>query len=188
VIPIKRRISFIDLDGAPSQFVSLTISLESEGNVPTYEPFNAERTAQIVAEHEELEGSLLPVLHALQETFGYIDRAAEPIVAEALNISRAEVHGVVTFYHDFRSTPAGRHVFKLCRAEACQAAGGDALAAQAEAKIGVAFGHTTTDGRVTLEPVYCLGLCSVSPSAVLDGRIVGRLDSRKLEALLAETD
>jgi formate dehydrogenase subunit gamma len=156
--------------------------------VPNYEPFSAERTAQIAAEHRDLEGPLLPILHALQETFGYIDQAAEPIIAEALNISRAEVHGVVTFYHDFRAAPAGRHVLKLCRAEACQAAGGDALASRAEARLGVAFGDTTADGRVTLEPVYCLGLCSVSPSAMLDGRIFGRLDAKKLDALIAATD
>ena len=130
----------------------------------------------------------MPILCALQATFGYIDRAAEPIVAETLNISRAEVHGVVTFYHDFRDEPAGRHVIKLCRAEACQAAGGDALAARAEARLGVGFGHTSTDGRVTLEPVYCLGLCSVSPSAMIDGRVVGRLDEKKLDTLIAETD
>ncbi|MGB7078261.1 MAG: NAD(P)H-dependent oxidoreductase subunit E, partial [Xanthobacteraceae bacterium] len=102
--------------------------------------------------------------------------------------SRAEVHGVVTFYHDFRQQPAGRHVLKLCRAEACQAAGGEALASHAEARLGVAFGPTTADGRVTLEPVYCLGLCSVSPSAMLDGRVVARLDAKKLDALVAETD
>jgi formate dehydrogenase subunit gamma len=156
--------------------------------VAKYEPFSAERTAQIIGEHKGLEGPLLPILHALQETFGYIDRTAEPIVAEALNISRAEVHGVVTFYHDFREEPAGRHVVKLCRAEACQAAGGDELAARAEAKLGVAFGKTTADGRVTLEPIYCLGLCSISPSAMVNGRIVGRLDEKKLDALIAETD
>ena len=112
-------------------------------NVPNYEPWSAERTAQIIGEHQGLEGPLLPILHALQKTFGYIDKAAEPMIAEALNISRAEVHGVFTFYHDFRSEPAGRHVLKLCRAEACQAAGGDALAARAQARLGVAFGGTT---------------------------------------------
>jgi formate dehydrogenase subunit gamma len=156
--------------------------------VQTHEPFSAERTAQIIARHRDLEGPLLPILHALQEVFGYIDHAAEAIVAEALNISRAEVHGVVTFYHDFRKEPAGRHVLKLCRSEACQAAGGDALAAHAQARLGVAFGCTTADGRVTLEPVYCLGLCSVSPSGMLDGRIVARLDAKKLDVLVAETD
>jgi len=156
--------------------------------VPNYEPWSAEKTAQIIAEHKGLEGPLLPILHALQAAFGYIDRAAEPIIAEALNVSRAEVHGVVTFYHDFREHPAGRHVLKLCRAEACQAAGGEALAAQAEASLGVAFGQTSADGRVTLEPVYCLGLCSVSPSAMLDGRVIARLDQKKLDVLVAETD
>jgi formate dehydrogenase subunit gamma len=156
--------------------------------VPIYEQWSAELTAQIIAEHRDLEGPLLPILHSMQETFGYVDKAAEPIIAEALNISRAEVHGVVTFYHDFRAEPAGRHVLKLCRAEACQAAGGDALAARAEARLGVGFGHTSADGRVTLESVYCLGLCSVSPSAMIDGRIVGRLDEKKLDTLIAETD
>lgn len=162
--------------------------IREAGNSVAYEPFSAERTAQIVAQHKGLEGSLLPILHALQETFGYIDRAAEPIVAEALNLSRAEVHGVLTFYHDFREAPAGRHIIKLCRAEACQASGGDALAARAQSKLGIGFGNTTADGRVTLEPIYCLGLCSVSPSAMLDGRVVGRLDEKKLDALIAETD
>lgn len=154
----------------------------------SYEPFSAERAAQIIAEHKDREGPLLPILHALQKEFGYIDQAAEPMIGDALNISRAEVHGVFTFYHDFRSEPAGRHVLKLCRAEACQAAGADALAARAQARLDVAFGGTTTDGRVTLEPVYCLGLCSVSPSAMIDGRIVGRLDDKKLDALVAGTN
>ena len=126
----------------------------------------------------------MPILHALQEEFGYIEEAAEPLIAAALNRSRAEIHGVVTFYHDFRQVPAGRHVVKLCRAEACQAAGGDALAARAEARLGVTFGNTTADGRVTLEPTYCLGLCSVSPSAMVDGKVVARLDANKLDALL----
>ena len=98
------------------------------------------------------------------------------MIAEALNLTRAEVHGVVTFYHDFRHEPAGRHVLKLCRAEACQAAGGDALAVARRAQLGVAMGETTADGRVTLEPVYCLGLCP-PPAAMLDGRVVGRLDA-----------
>ncbi len=129
---------------------------------------------------------MLPILHALQEAFGHVPEAAVRMVAEALNLSRAEVHGVVTFYHDFRDAPAGRHVLKLCRAEACQAAGGDALAARAEARLGVAMGATAPDGDVTLEPVYCLGLCATAPSAMIDGRLVGRLDQQRLDALLAE--
>jgi formate dehydrogenase subunit gamma len=151
-----------------------------------HQPWSAERTAQIVREHQSLEGPLLPILHAVQEEFGYIDEAAEPLIADALNISRAEVHGVVTFYHDFRRAPAGRHVLKLCRAEACQAAGGDPLAAHAEARLGIDMGTTAPDGSVTLEPVYCLGLCAVAPSAMLNGRLIGRLDQARLDALLAE--
>jgi formate dehydrogenase subunit gamma len=140
----------------------------------------------IIGERVGREGPLLPILHALQDEFGYIDQAAEPLIAEALNISRAEVHGVVTFYHDFRRQPAGRHVLKLCRAEACQAAGGDRIAARAEARLGCVMGETAADGSVTLEPVYCLGLCATAPSAILDGRVVGRLDEERLDALLAE--
>jgi formate dehydrogenase subunit gamma len=151
-------------------------------------PWNKDVALQRIRGFLDREGPLLPILHALQEEFGYIDQAAEPLIADALNITRAEVHGVVTFYHDFRSQPAGRHVLKLCRAEACQAAGGEALAARAESRLGIAFGSTTADGRITLEPVFCLGLCSVSPSAMIDGRIVARLDEKKLDTLLAEAD
>jgi formate dehydrogenase subunit gamma len=150
------------------------------------EPWDVARGAEIIAEHAGLEGATLVILHALQEAFGYVPQPAIPMVADALNLSRAEVHGVFTFYHDFRHAPAGRHVLKLCRAEACQAAGGDALAARAEAKLGIALGHTTADERVTLEPIYCLGLCATAPSAMLDGRIVGRLDEARLDALVAE--
>ncbi|TWA99372.1 formate dehydrogenase subunit gamma [Bradyrhizobium stylosanthis] len=151
-----------------------------------YEPWDQARGAEIIAEHASQEGATLVILHALQEAFGYVPEAAIPMVAQALNLSRAEVHGVFTFYHDFRHKPAGRHVLKLCRAEACQAAGGDALAARAEAKLGVSLGHTTADDRVTLEPIYCLGLCATAPSAMLDGRLIGRLDEKRLDALVAE--
>jgi formate dehydrogenase subunit gamma len=153
---------------------------------PVYEPWDATRGAEIIAEHSHLEGATLVMLHALQEAFGYVPEPAIPMIAQALNLSRAEVHGVFTFYHDFRHQPAGRHVLKLCRAEACQAAGGDALAARAEAKLGVTMGHTTADERVTLEPIYCLGLCATAPSAMLDGRVVGRLDEARIDALVAE--
>jgi formate dehydrogenase subunit gamma len=153
---------------------------------PLYEPWNAARGAEIIAEHRHLQGPTLVILQALQETFGYVPEPAIPMIAHALNLSRAEVHGVFTFYHDFRHEPAGRHVLKLCRAEACQAAGGDALAACAEAKLEIAVGSTTADQRVTLEPVYCLGLCATAPAAMLDGRVVGRLDEARLDALVAE--
>ena len=151
-----------------------------------FEPWNETRGAEIIGEHADQEGATLVILHALQEEFGYVPEAAIPMVAQALNLSRAEVHGVFTFYHDFRHKPAGRHVLKLCRAEACQAAGGDALAARAEAKLGVSLGNTTADDRVTLEPIYCLGLCATAPSAMLDGRLIGRLDQKRLDALVAE--
>jgi formate dehydrogenase subunit gamma len=149
-------------------------------------PWDKDIALQHIRECLDREGPLLPILHALQGEFGYIDEAAEPLIAEALNITRAEVHGVITFYHDFRREPAGRHVLKLCRAEACQAAGGDRLAARAEARLGVSMGTTAADGSVTLEAVYCLGLCAVAPSAMLDDRLVGRLDRARLDGLLAE--
>lgn len=151
-----------------------------------YEHWDETRGAEIIAQHDKQEGATLVILHALQAAFGYVPESAIPMVAQALNLSRAEVHGVFTFYHDFRHKPAGRHVLKLCRAEACQAAGGDALAARAEAKLGVALGNTTADDRVTLEPIYCLGLCATAPSAMLDGRLIGRLDQKRLDALVAE--
>jgi formate dehydrogenase subunit gamma len=152
----------------------------------TYESWSPERASAIISQHREMDGPLLPILQALQDEFGYVDEAAGPLIAAALNRSRAEIHGVVTFYHDFRHAPAGRHVLKLCRAEACQAAGGDALAARAEARLGIAMGATAADGSVTLEPVYCLGLCATAPSAMIDGRLVGRLDQRRLDAVLAQ--
>ena len=151
-----------------------------------YEPWEATRGAEIIAQHTHLEGATLVILHALQEAFGYVPEPSIPMIASALNLSRAEVHGVFTFYHDFRREPAGRHVLKLCRAEACQAAGGDALAARAEAKLGIALGDTTADDLVTLEPIYCLGLCATAPSAMLDGRVIGRLDEARIDALVAE--
>jgi formate dehydrogenase iron-sulfur subunit len=153
--------------------------------VPGYEEWSADRANEIILQHCDQDGPLLPILHALQEAFGYVPGDAVRLVAEKLNLSRADVHGVVTFYHDFRHEPPGRHVVKLCRAEACQASGCDALAARAEARLGVAMGSTTADGGCTLEAVYCLGLCSTAPSAMIDGKIVGALDEQKLDALLA---
>ena len=154
--------------------------------MPLYEQWSAERAQKIIARHQHRDGAALPILHAVQETFGCVPDEAVVMIAEALNLSRAEMHGTVTFYHDFRKQPPGRRVLKLCRAEACQAAGGDALAARAEERLGVAMGGTTADERVTLEPIYCLGLCHSSPAAMLDGRVFGMLDESKLETLLKE--
>lgn len=150
------------------------------------ETWNPERAAELIAAEARREGALLPVLHAIQAEFGYIPAAAVPLIAGELNLSRAEVHGVISFYHDFRRHPPGRHVLQLCRAEACQSMGADALAARARERLGVDWGDTTRDGAVTLEPVFCLGLCACAPSAMLDGRPVARLDPARLDALLAE--
>ena len=146
----------------------------------------AARTAQIVESLCDLEGPLLPVLHRLQEEFGHVPAAALPVVAEALNLSRAEVHGVVSFYHDFRRAPAGRHVLRLCQAEACRSMGAEEIAALVQRALGVGFHETSADGAVTLEPVYCLGLCACAPSAMLDGAPLGRLDAAAIEDIVAE--
>jgi len=145
----------------------------------------AEETARaIAAEHGNRPDELIEILRAVQSELGYVPEAVVPALAQALNLSRAEVHGVVTFYHDFRAKPAGRHVLKLCRAEACQSMGGEALVQRAEDRLGIACGETSADGRVTLEPTYCLGLCATAPSAMIDGRIVGRMTAARLDALL----
>jgi formate dehydrogenase subunit gamma len=144
----------------------------------------AGRTSAIIADLKGLEGPLLPILHGLQEEFGYVPQESLPVIAEALNISKAEVHGVVTFYHDYRAHPAGRHVLKLCQAEACQSMGSDAIASQVKRLLGIGFHETAKDGSVTLEPVYCLGLCACAPSAMLDGEVIGRLDAEKLDDIV----
>lgn len=131
-----------------------------------------------------LPGALLPILHAVQDQLGYVPPASVPLIAGRLNLSRAEVHGVVSFYHHFRTVPPGRHVLQLCRAEACQALGARDLAARLQERLGVDFHGTTADGRVTLEAVYCLGQCAVAPALMLDGKPHGRLDARALDALL----
>ena len=151
---------------------------------PSYEPWNEQRTAAIIAEHRDAEGPALPILHALQEAFGHVPEEAVRMVADALNVTRAEMHGVVTFYHDFRKVPPGRHVLKLCQAEACQARGARDLAKHAKARLGIDAGETTPDRQVTLENVYCLGFCATAPSAMLDGRPIGRLDTVRLDALI----
>jgi formate dehydrogenase subunit gamma len=153
---------------------------------PSHAPSPADRADEIAAAHLALEGPLLPILHAVQHEFGHIPEVAIPRIAQRLNISKAEVHGVVSFYHDFRAAPAGRHVVKLCRAEACQAMGADALVARAKQRLGIDMHETTRDGAVTLEPVFCLGLCACGPAAMIDGRIVGRLDADCLDAILDE--
>lgn len=138
----------------------------------------------ILAAHRGMEGALLPILHAVQEAFGHVPAEALPVIAADQNISRAEAYGVMTFYHDFREKPTGRKVLKLCRAEACQAMGADDLADAAKAKLGLDWHETAADGSVTLEPVFCLGLCACAPAAMVNGRLIGRLTEEKLTALL----
>ena len=149
------------------------------------EPWSPKRLAAILADHAGMEGALLPILHAVQSAFGFVPQPSVPLVASHLNLTRAEVHGVVTFYHDFRDKPAGQHVLKICRAEACQSMGCESLVERAEQRLGVSCGNTSGDGRMTLEAIYCLGLCATAPSAMLDGRVVGRLNADKLDKLIA---
>lgn len=131
-------------------------------------------------------GALLPILHALQNRFGFIPEAAVPIIAEALNQTRAEVHGVISFYHHFRTAPPGRHVVQICRAEACQAVGARQLEAHAKTRLGVDYHQTTSDREITLEAVYCLGNCACGPSIRVDDGVRGRVTPEVFDALLDE--
>lgn len=135
--------------------------------------------------HVDRPGALLPLLHEVQHALGYVPPDAVPVIAEALNLSRAEVHGVVSFYHDFRDHPSGRHVMKICLAESCQAVGCDALMTLAQQRLGVELHGTTQDGAITLEPVYCLGNCALSPALMVDHDVHGRVTPEKFDALVA---
>jgi formate dehydrogenase subunit gamma len=146
--------------------------------------WNEDEASAIVAAQQN--SGLLAVLSALNETFGYMHRDAIGLAAKALYLSRAEVHGMASFYHDFRELPPGRHVLKLCGAEACQSMGGDALAVQAAKELGIEFGATTPDEAVTLERVYCLGLCACAPAALFDGEPHARLDENAISSLISE--
>jgi formate dehydrogenase subunit gamma len=146
--------------------------------------WDADLAAARIRELQHLPGALLPILHALQEEFGYVDESAVPVVAEALNISHAEVHGVITFYHDFRHTPPGRHILQVCRAESCQSMGCDKLIQHLEGRLGVKIGSTTPDEAFTFLPVYCLGNCALSPAAMLDGKPYGRLSPEVADFLI----
>jgi len=140
----------------------------------------------IASRYDNKPDALLEILHDLQHEVGHVPEASLPVLAKALNISRAEVHGVVSFYHEFRRKPAGRHVVKVCRAEACQSMKGNELADAAQKSLKVKFGGTTSDGAITLEAVYCLGLCATSPALLVDERPMGRMTPQKFEALVKE--
>ena len=152
-----------------------------------YLPWDTEKAVEVIAAEADKEGALMPILHALVHTFGYVHDDAVPLIAGVLNLSRAEVHGTLTFYHDFRRHPAPRHVVKLCQAEACQARGGVALTAHAEQRLGVKLDpHGHGDRPVSLEPIYCLGLCASGPSAMIDGYPRARVTPEKFDALIAD--
>ncbi|WP_230533047.1 formate dehydrogenase subunit gamma [Microvirga roseola] len=148
--------------------------------------WNRARGCQIIAGYASLDGAALPILHALQEEFGYIHEEAATLVAQALNLSQAEVHGIITFYHDFRRAPPGRHVLKLCRAEACQAMNGARLAEALLQTLGIEWGETTPDGALTVEGVHCLGLCACAPSVLYDGKPLGRVDQEVLGTIVQQ--
>ncbi len=152
--------------------------------IPASRAQEAART--IALRHGNKADALLEILHDLQHEVGSVPEAALPVLAKALNLSRAEVYGVVTFYHDFRREPAGRHIVKVCQAESCQAMGSRALAAAIQKSLKIGFGETTSDGAITLEKVYCLGNCALSPAMMVDDRLVGRVDAAKFRKIAAE--
>ncbi|WP_242107844.1 formate dehydrogenase subunit gamma [Luteimonas aquatica] len=154
--------------------------------VPQLADSQRQAVDEAIARHRERPGALLPILHAVQEALGFVPEGAAAPIAHALNLSRADVHGVISFYHEFRSAPAGRHVVKLCQAEACQSMGARALEAHARDHLGLKPGeHDTRDRAFTLEPIYCLGNCALSPALLLDGALHGRVTPERFDALIA---
>ncbi len=145
-----------------------------------------EAVRRVLAQMKSRPGPLLEVLHGVQRDLGYIPAAAVPLIAEELNLSRAEVHGVISFYHHFRSSPPGRHTVQICRAESCQAMGAEGLVEHAKRRLGIEFGQTTPDGAVSLQPVYCLGQCACSPAIMIDEEVFGRVTPQRFDELIAE--
>jgi formate dehydrogenase subunit gamma len=143
-----------------------------------------DRAVTLVEQRKNMPGALLPILHALQEEFGYVDASVVPVIADALNLSRADVHGTMSFYHDFRHHSPGKHVLKMCRAESCQSMGCDAVIEHVEKRLGAKLGETTADGSFTLDAVYCLGNCSLSPAVMLDGKPYGRVSAQVADFLI----
>jgi len=148
-----------------------------------YPAWDEDGARLIVAGLSHLEGATLPILHALQEEFGYVDPKAVPLIAEALNLSRADVHGTISFYHDFRTAPPPRHIVKLCRAEACQALGCEALVEDLEREHGIVVDSYDDSRDAVVETVYCLGNCALGPSALIEGELIGRVDADRIAAL-----
>lgn len=150
---------------------------------------SAQKTADIshlVTQFQSVPGGLLPLLHAIQGELGYVPESTVPAIATGLNLSRAEVHGVISFYHDFKTHPVGRHRVQICRAEACQSMGSRQLEAHAKQALGIDYHETTADGSISLEPVYCLGNCACSPSVRINDDIVARVDTARFDELVAK--
>ena len=145
-----------------------------------------EKVDALIEAHKEMPGALMPLLHSIQDNIGYVPESTYPQIAKALNLSVAEVHGVVTFYHHFRTHKPGRHVLQICRAESCQSMGSEALEAHAKKCLNVDYHQTTSDDAITLEAVYCLGNCALSPAVMLDEEVYGRVSASELDALIAE--
>jgi formate dehydrogenase subunit gamma len=163
--------------------ISIPVRPEPGSDLPATE---RDAVLSAVRAHREFEGPLLPILHAIQDRLGHIAPGLVPLIAHELNLSRAEVHGVISFYHYFRTHPVGKHVLYLCRAEACQAVGARELEAHAKRTLGVDFHGTSADGRVSLEPVYCLGNCAVGPSVMIDRVLHSRMTTQRFDQLAAE--
>lgn len=140
----------------------------------------------LIAQHQNMPGALLPLLHAIQDSIGYVPESAYMSISKALSLSVAEVHGVVTFYHYFRTHKPGRHILQICRAESCQSMGSEALEAHAKKCLNIDYHQTTSDQNITLEPVYCLGNCALSPAVMMDEEVYGRMTPADLDALVAE--
>jgi formate dehydrogenase subunit gamma len=149
-------------------------------------PWDPDLAIEIIGRYSLVPGASLPILHALQDEFGHIHAEAVPIIAQALGLSRAEIHGIISFYHDFRTAPSGRQTVKLCRAEACQSMGCRELEGHVKKRLGIDFGQTTLDQRFTLQAVYCLGNCALSPAVMIDSELYGRVDAGRFDAILAE--
>jgi formate dehydrogenase subunit gamma len=169
--------------GKKSSLRAIPVKVETPSSLTA-----AERAAvlEVCKRLKSLAGPLIPILHGVQASLGFVPKDAVPLIAAELNLSRAEVHGVVTFYHYFRKDPPGRHVVHMCRAEACQSVGAVALEAHAKKSLGIDFHQTTPDGAISLEPVYCLGNCALGPSLMIDERLEGRVSSKRFDALVAQ--
>lgn len=162
------------------------MSRPAASDSPSTAPSGSEEKARVVcAAHGDRPDELLEIFHAIQADLGFVPEAVLPVIADALNLSRAEVYGVLTFYHDFRSAPPGRHVVKICRAEACQAMHTEQVCRHAEQQLGTRFGETSPDGAYTLEAVYCFGNCALSPAMMVDGVLYGRVDKKRFDTIIA---